>query len=350
MKKLKFLFILPLLFSAFANAQEEEFCKYVTEQAAAQRDLLRSPQAIFGPILPNTGTPAQLVFGVTNSLSDDRKASLTMKTAKTNCSLYTATTEAQMHIIYALPSLEKDVLRHRLDLIQQASNELDRLIVENMKLVDAQNLTRPALYTLQSAKVRLDMSRTATLTGITSPYVPPLSDTPLKSLVDEKLQAEARNEAAIVKLAKQSSWDVKLGMGTHRSIDPNQTSYAPLGAFGEFSLTYSLGRKAINNHLDRSADAYSNWKRTQFDDVANQSVILKKLIQDTIVVQSEQLKALQVHDVEITKDLTALEGIDTSAALTFKNELTADRLVLRVDIEDVKFRIAHMQDYLTNNF
>src|SRR5580658_8805052 len=109
--------LLVLSTSAFAGENDTAnaaYCKYITEQAAAQRDLLRTPQADIGPTVPSAGTAPQMVVGVTNSLSDDRKASLAMKVAKSGCDLYIATTEAQQHLLYAEPSIEKDVLRHRL--------------------------------------------------------------------------------------------------------------------------------------------------------------------------------------------------------------------------------------------
>lgn len=339
--------------TAFAgenDAAQAAYCQFVTEQAKAQRDLLRTPLAVVGPIQPNTGTPPQLVFGVTNSLSDDKKAGLSMDVARKTCALYTAATEAQMHIYYALPSIEKDVLRHRLQLIQDTSDKLDNLILENMKLVDAQNLTRPALYALQGAKVRLDSTRTAALTGIASPYVPPLSDVPLRQLIADKLENEAATQTATARLAKQQTWDIKLSAGVHRqlaNVPSNQSAY---GAYGEFGLTYNLGRKAVNSHLDKSVAAYNDWKANQFDDVAHQAVILKRQITDTIAIQETQLKVLQDHDVEIEKNLRALDGVETNSAFAFRNELIADQLVLRVDIGDVQFRMELLKNFVANNF
>jgi hypothetical protein len=329
------------------------FCTSILEQAKAQRDELRTPAAISGVTQPNTGLPPQLVFGVTNSLANDRKAGLTMTVAYKTCNLYAAATEAQQHLLYALPSLEKDVLRHRLATIQETSDHLDALIADNMKIVDAGNSTRPAVYALQGAKVRLDASRTAALTGIASPYVPPLSDAPIRELVASKMAAEDAAEKAGIKLAKQASWDVGLSVGAHRQLSstssPN-SSVSPVGAYGEFSLTYNLGRHAINKHLDASAKAYDEWKNTQYDDVSNQARVLKQQIGDTIVIQEEQLKVLLSHDAEIEKNLRALDGVETSNAVMFRNELLADQLILRVDVSDVQFRIAHLKQFVADNF
>src|ERR1700730_4967551 len=69
---------------------QQAYCKYVTQQAAAQRDLLRTPDAVAGFTQPNTGLPTQAVWGLTGSLSNVRKAGLTMDAARKDCELYTA--------------------------------------------------------------------------------------------------------------------------------------------------------------------------------------------------------------------------------------------------------------------
>src|SRR5271166_5156379 len=104
-----FLILLLAAVNAFASDESDAYCKYVTEQAAAIRDLDRIPNAIIGPIQPSTGTPPQLVFGLSNTLSNQRKARVTMQVAKTSCDLYRTSTEAQRRLFYALPSIEKSV-------------------------------------------------------------------------------------------------------------------------------------------------------------------------------------------------------------------------------------------------
>lgn len=341
----------PALYAQENAEAEKNFCDYTTEQAKAQRDILRSPALQVGPMSPSTGTPPQMVVGLTNSLANDRKASLTMQVARTTCALYTSSSEAQEHILYALPLIEKDVLRHRLGLIDRAQSKLDGLIAEDLKLVEAQNLTKPAVYHLQSARVRLDVSRTETMTGITSPYVPELSKTPLKVLVGEKLQSEEENQKAQDRLAKQSGWDVQLTAGVHRQIYTGDSLHKnSAGGFGEFTLSYSFGKKAADAHLDRSVASYMNWKTQQFNDVARQTVILKKQIEETIQIQSDQLRALLAHNAEIQDTLDSIKDVDTSTALTFRNQIIADQIILEVEIADVQFRLSRLNQYLADNF
>jgi hypothetical protein len=103
------------IFAEENEAAEKAYCKYITEQANAQRDLLRSPSAIAGPTQPSAGTPPQMIFGLTGSLANNLKAPLTTKVARAACDLYVAATEAQQHIYFAEPKMEKDALTHRLD-------------------------------------------------------------------------------------------------------------------------------------------------------------------------------------------------------------------------------------------
>src|ERR1700729_794459 len=91
------LFSCTAVFAGDNDAAKSAYCKYVTEQATAQRDLLRSPSAIAGPTQPSAGTPPQLIFGLTGSLANNLKALLTSRAAHAACDLYVATTEAQHH-------------------------------------------------------------------------------------------------------------------------------------------------------------------------------------------------------------------------------------------------------------
>ena len=62
------------------------------------------------------------------------------------------------------------------------------------------------------------------------------------------------------------------------------------------------------------------------------------------------MAVLHAHDADIATNLSLLDGIDTAAAITFRNELVADQLILRVDIGDVEFRMRRLQNFLAENF
>jgi hypothetical protein len=339
---------LLLIPAAFAGDEDQQtYCKYLTEEAAAQRDLLRTPNAIAGFTQPNTGLPTQLVWGVSGSLSNMRKAGLTMEAARKNCDLYGATSSAQQAIQYALSNMEKQALQNRLALIQRASERLDALSSATTKMLDAQNLTRPMAFALQTTKIKLESDRADTQSKIGAIYTPQLSDKPVKELIAEKQNGELNERRAINKLNRQNDWDVALSVGAHQQINPlvgNQ------GAYGEVTVSYNLASHAINKHLDQAASAYDEWKKVQEGDVIRNAEVLKEQVVSGISVQDSRLKALQLEQKQIESNLQLLGEVDTTAAVDFRNQLSTAQLLLEVEIGDASFRLDQLKEFLGKNF
>jgi len=339
---------LLLIPAAFAGDEEQQsYCKYITEEAAAQRDLLRTPNAIAGFTQPNTGLPTQLVWGVSGSLSNVRKAGLTMDEARKNCALYGAASSAQRAIQYALPSLEKEALQHRLGLIEKASENLEALLTMTRKMLEAQNVTRPMAFALQTTKIKLEADRADTQSRITAIYAPQVGDTPLKELVAEKQGSEANERRALDRLARQNNWDVALSVGAHQQVNPlvgNQ------GAYGEVTVSYNLASHAINKHLDQAASAYDDWKKVQEGDVTRNAENLKQQVMSGISVQDGRLKALQEEQKQIESNLQLLGRAETSAAMDFFNQLSTAQLLLGIEIGDASFRLERLKEFLGRNF
>jgi hypothetical protein len=345
------LLLIPGAFAADTKEKEisdpQAYCRYVTEQAAAQRYLLLVPDAIGGVTQPNTGLPTQLVWGLTGSLSSVRKAGLTVDAARKNCELYGASTAAQQDVQYALPSLEKQALQHRLGLIQRASENLAALIDTTRKMLEAQNMTRPMAFTLQTTKIKLDADRADTQSKIAGLYTPQLSDRPMKDLVAEKQNKEVTVQKALDKLNRQNDWDVALSVGAHQQINPLIDSR---GAYGEVTVSYNLASHAINKHLDRAADAYDDWKKVQEGDVIRNADVLKQQVVDGISVQDSRLKNLLEEKKEIEGNLQLVGSAETSAALDFRNQLATAQLLLEVEIGDASFRMERLREFLGRNF
>lgn len=333
--------------AANLQADQQAYCDYVTEQASAQRDLLLTPSAIAGVTQPNTGLPTQLVWGLTSSLSDVRKAGLTMDTARKNCDLYAATTAAQQSIQYSLPSLEKKALQHRLELIQQASGRLDALIVDANKMVQAQDLTRPMLFSLETTKIKLDADQADTQSKIAALYTPDLVDTPLKELVAEKQAGEVAEQNAVDKLNRQNNWDISLSIGAHQQINPLVDSSAPYGAV---TISYNLGSHSINKHLDRTAQAYATWKTVQEGDVARNAQIVKTQAMQAEAAQAARLKSLEDQQKMVENNLQLVADPGTTAAIDFRNQLTSALLLLGIEVGDAGFRVDQLQAFLNDNF
>lgn len=347
----KFVVVPGLLISLHAFAidptDQQAYCTYVTEQAQAQRDFLRTPTAAAGMTQPETGLPTQVVGGASLGLSDLRKAGLTMTLARKNCELYRATTGAQQNVQYALSSLEREALRNRLALIEQASKSLDVLMEKTSKMVEAQNATRLMLFTLQTTKIKLDADRADTQSKIAALYVPLLSDKPLKELVAEKQNSEVDDQRALDKLSRQNNWDVALSVGVHQQVNPVAQSAQPYGAV---SISYNLASRAINKHLDRAVDAYDEWKKVQESDVIRSMEVLHQQLLDSVSVQEAKLKSLQEESSQLDKNLKLIGDPDTAAAFDFHNQLMAAQLLLEIETGDSSFRTDRMREYLAKNY
>lgn len=325
---------------------QQAFCNYVTEQAEAQRDLLRTPNVVAGVTQPNTGLPAQAVLGLSSSLANLRKAGLTMDAAQKNCYLYAASTNAQQKIQYGAASLEKDALQHRLELIQDASGKLDDAIAATSKMMESQNATRPMLFALENTKIKLDADKADTQSKIAALYVPDLSPEPLRDLVSLEQSSQASEQQALDKLNRQNNWDVALSVGAHQQLNPVKST----GAYGEVTISYNLGSHAIDKHLDQAANAYVGWKNAQENDLVRSAEVLRLQIGDSISVQTNRMKALQDQQKQIDGNLQLVTAADTSAALDFRNQLTSAQLLLEVEMGDADFRLAELEQFQRDNY
>jgi hypothetical protein len=330
-----------------ANADERAYCTYVTEQALAQRDFLRTPTATAGITQPDNGLPMQFVGGATLGLSDLRKASLTVDAARKNCELYRRTTDTQQDIQYALPSLEQEALHNRLTLIDNATKSLASLMDRTSKMLEAQNATRLMLFSLQTTQIKLNGDRADTQSKISAIYIPPLRNRPLKALVAEKQTGEADEQKSLAKLSRQNNWDVALTVGLHQQLNPLAHGVQP---YGEVAVNYNLASHAVNKHLDRSVEAHDAWKNVQESDVVHSMTELRQQMEASISAQQSKLRSLQEESAEIDKNLQLIGEPDTSAALDFHNQLAAARLLLNVESGDATFRLARLQEYLAKNF
>jgi hypothetical protein len=326
---------------------QQAYCTYIMEQAEAQRDLLRTPTAMAGMTQPETGLPVQLVGGASVGLSAIKRAGLTMDAARKNCELYRATTGAQQDIQYAVPSLEKEALRNRLALIEQALKSLDALMEKTAKMVEAQNATQLMLFSLQTTKIKLDGDRADTQSKIAALYTPPPSDKPLKELVAEKQTGEANEQKALGRLNRQNNWDVALSVGVHQQVNPVAGGAQPYGAV---SVNYNLASRAINRHLDRTAEAYDEWKKVQEGDVVRGMQVLRQQLVEGMSVQETKLKSLQEESKQIDRNLQLVGNPDTSAAFDFNNQLTAAQLLLQIETGDASYRIDRLRAYLAKNY
>jgi hypothetical protein len=289
----------------------------------------------------------QLVAGAQLSLSNLKKAGITLDAARKNCELYKAASNVQLTLQYALPAVEKDALTHRLALIDEAAKSLEELIGKTMQMVEAQDMTRPMLVSLLSTRIKLDSDRADTQTKIAAIYVPQLSDQPLKLQVAAKQSSDNAEQSVLARLTRQNNWDVALTVGAHQQLNPANNGPEP---YGEVSVTYNLGSRAIDRHLDRSVDAYAGWKKVQESDVERGMDVLRDQVQQTITVQTDRMSSLKKETEEIEKNLQLVSDADTSAGLDFRNQLTTTKLLLGIESGDAAYRMDRLQEFVRKNF
>jgi hypothetical protein len=349
---LSLLAVLPLSAATLAagqsmEADQQAYCAYLTEQAKAQSDFLRAPNALGGFTQPDSGLPMQLVASAQLSLSNLKKAGIALDAARKNCELYKASTDVLLTLQYALPAVEKDALTHRLQLIDEASKSLDVLIAKTSQKVEAQNMTRPMLVSLLSNRIKLDSDRAETQSKIAALYVPQLSNRPLKLQVAAKQSSDNAEQSSLARLTRQNNWDVDLTVGAHQQLNPIANGVQP---YGEVSVTYNLGSRVIDKHLDRSVDAYSSWKKVQENDVQRGMEVLRDQVQKTITAQKDHIESLRQESEEIEKNLKVIGDADTSAALDFRNQLISTQLLLGIETGDASYRLDRLQDFVGKNF
>jgi len=350
-------FILPLVIALVGSAgsataqsvltDQQAYCAYLAEQAKAQSDLLRSPTALGSFTQPDTGLPQQLVGGAQLSLSNLKKAGITLEVARKNCDLYTASTGVMQLLQYAVPNIEKDALRHRLELIGHAAKSLDELTDQTEKMVDAQNMTRPMLWELKTNRIKLDADLADTQSKMAAIYVPPLNIQPLKMQVAAKQASDIEDQKSLARLERQNNWDVALTVGTHQQVNPVSQGPQP---YGEVTVSYNLASRAIDKHLDRSVTSYGEWKKVQEGDVARGMEELRGVITEQIAAQENRLKSIEEENREVQSSLKLVTDAETTAALDFRNQLTATQLLLGIESGDAGYRLDRLRDFLKQNF
>lgn len=330
------------------NSQDADaYCKYQMEQAEAQRNFFRTPTAAAGLTQPETGLPTQVVGGASLGLADLKKAELTMEVARQNCALYRSTTGVQQQLQYAIPMLEREALRNRLILIGRASEQLATTMETTQKMIEQQNATRPMLFALETTRIKLEADRADTQARIAAIYVPDLSTAPLKDLVTEKQNHEIAQQQAEDHLSRQNNWNVALQVGVHQQVNPAAQNPQP---YGSFSLTYNLASRSIDRHLDNAASAYGDWKKVQEGDVIRNMDVLNQQLTATTEADEAKLQSLEERMKELDSDLKVVATPDTTAAVDFRNQLDAARLLLQIELDDTQFRLSRLRNYRSTNF
>jgi hypothetical protein len=338
---------LSLPLCAQNTSDADTYCTYQMEQAEAQRNLLRTPTAQGGLEQPETGLPTQMVAGATLGVSDVKKAALTMEVARRNCDLYRSTTSVQQQLQFAISMLEREALENRLTLIDRASGQLNALMDSTRKMMEQQNATRLMVFSLETTRIKLEADRADTQAKIAAIYIPDLSTTPIKQMIDQKQNREIAEQQAQDHLNRQNNWNLALQVGVHEQVNPVANGAQP---YGSFSLTYNLASHSIDRHLDNAVTAWGDWKKVQEGDVIRNMDVLQQQLNAAIAADEAKQQSLERQVEEIDSDVKVVAAPDTTAAVDFRNQLQSARLLLEIEVDDTAFRLSHLRAYCATNF
>lgn len=340
------------------TVDQRNHCDAVVQQAKGVADQLRGPNIVGGVTQPSAGTPAQTYVGVQNSISKDRQASDTVNAAWKQCELYDYTEDVTLRISYAFPAMQKDALKHRTEVIDVMESQLNVITLDAQNRTDAKDLTRIALYSLEAAKAKMDMDRATTQQAAALLYVPDmLAILPIRQLLTNKQISEVEAQRANAKLQRAQNWDVQLESGVHHQLfasTPAQTlptaGTSGTGLYGGVTFSWGMGSHATDKHLEKGVEAYGKWKETQEGDVIKNAAALKQEIIDSVSALQSSQASLAGQQKIIDQNLELVKTSDTATGLAFGYQLKADRLMLRVEIEDTEYRLSVLQKYLEENF
>lgn len=353
--------ILLWLLGAFCcwgqNPDHLNHCTAVVEQAKGLAAQLRGPNIVGGITQPSAGTPAQTYVGIQNSIAGDRKAADTVHAAWENCELYDFTEDVTLRLTYAVPSLQKDALNHRAEIISAMQVQLNLMSADARGRVDAQDLARMVLYSLQATEARMNLDRATTQQAAALIYVPEnLAYLPIKQLLTNKQISEIESQKAAAKLLRAGNWDVQVESGVRHQLmsstpsSTNPSNVSGTGLYGGVTFSWGASSRAVDLRLNKSVDAYGKWKENQEGDVIRTAAALQQELIENIAALQASNKSLLAQQHVIDANLDLIKNSDTPAGLAFSYQLRADRLMLRIEIEDTQYRLSLLQKYLDDNF
>ena len=169
----------------------------------------------------------------------------------------------------------------------------------------------------------------------------------MKDLVAQKQKTDDDEQKALDKINRQNNWNVALTVGAHQQVNPVAYGVQP---YGTVTVTYNFSTHAIDRHLDRSEQAYGDWKKVQEGDLVRSMEVLRQQLVASISVQEAKFKSLQEESSQIDKSLETVLNPDTSAAFDFHNQLAAAQLLLQIESGDAGFRLDQLRKYLDKNY
>ena len=221
------------------------------------------------------------------------------------------------------------------------------LVSQNEKILEAGNIPRQSIYLLEKQRLALELDKQATATALAQIYVPHLSIEPLAELANEEFASNTENQRAQLQLTRLDNWDVNFQAGGEKPFTPFLTTPK---AYVGVSASYNLGSRAATRHDSAAMESFNQWQRAQVGGVQESVRVFHGVVSDLIAVQTAELSRLLAEQNKIDEARAAIEDCHTSTADTFRNQLMADGLILRVQVGDTEYRLSKLRSYIQENF
>jgi hypothetical protein len=140
-----------------------------------------------------------------------------------------------------------------------------------------------------------------------------------------------------------------MGAGTNPSTG-NSISTNGVSPYVSIQGTWSLGSIARDRALDRAAEAYTAWNKSQSIGPIKLAEFLKTKVSNLSTANRMMVANSEDYLAKLLNEEKAVEGIDTSDAHRYLVELEIERITTDVQLDIANYTSRVAEKYLAVNF
>ncbi|HEX9291536.1 MAG TPA: hypothetical protein VF904_18605 [Anaeromyxobacteraceae bacterium] len=304
----------------------ESFCRYETAAAAAESDLLVSPELIgsFGwthfterddPGGVSETLRPRLLAGMRYSVSGLYRGLLTKDRARAECARYRALSAMRSFVESGAAALDRPALERRVEVLRGAIPAAEALVNDIRGRTDEGTAT---VVELNTTELRLDELRmllaqaTAQLEAIPSTAEPtaPLTAALATSLVETRRVAEYES-----RLSAARGWDVSLRGGYEQVF--GVASGTPV--FGQVLVTLDPGLLWHDADRARAVEAVGAWRSAEADGTVLRTLDRLRQLRAAHASEKERLRQVDVLVRSLADRLAAAERVPAAQVRAYRN-------------------------------
>jgi hypothetical protein len=338
--------------STEADADTEAYCNYITEKNQAKSTLLRSPDAIvlynnannIGENFNTNNFQKTVIAGLSKDLIDYKKAYHIDNLITDECRCYKLNQRAKLYIQFAIPSIKAHALRFKLKQIQIVKAKLLTLLATVKQRLNRQHDTLPYYYHLEGSLKTLEDTERQIHVDLASQTLPHLERTNLNHLLKAILNAKTKREKTRLDIEKQNNLSMQLQVGGQQNVSHIQNQNVQ--PYFAVYVRYNLGAILSNGKREQALSDYTSWQNRQ---VLGAQKNLAHLIQAFQLMKKaeENRLTLLTRNARSSRQLhQKMTGLDSINASHFKQQLEIDKLMLQIELNDVKYTISKLQEMI----